>query len=165
MAVSPIEKPQGFLSHLSPSAAAGNLDKYLGEFRRVYRCTHTQGAKLATVLVTPWAGVVESIRSVQQVSGGGLGVQNTVDVAIGPVGSPALSVYALVADGNNLTDASLPGATQLNFPTEDLVLCADGETRRKFAKGDLIFVTSGGAPGFGVVDVEITIAQELIQGI
>lgn len=164
MAVNPIEKPQGFLSHLSPTAAAGSLDRYLAEFRRVYRCTHTQGAKTSTVLVAPWAGVIESIRSVQQIAGGGLGVQTTVDVLVGPAGAP-VSVYVAAADGNNLTDASLAGETQLNFPTAGLEACSDGETRRKFAKGDLLFVVSGGAPGFGVADVEITIAQELIQRI
>lgn len=168
MAVTAVEKPQYFSAAFKPSVQARDLAGYLDEFRRQLKTVHVQGAKTVHYFRAPWAGVLESVRSVQQIAGGGGGAQNVVDVSVGPTFATLASCYALAADGNNLLDNAAAGTEQLNFPTAIaglgiLTACSDGELRTKFNKGDLIAVTStAGAAALGTVEIIVEIAREML---
>lgn len=161
MAINPVEQLQNFNGAFKPSVAASDLAVYLGDFRRELKSVMVAAGKLVHYWRMPWAGVIESIRTVQQVVGGG--GANGCDVQVGPLGS-LVSVYAAAGDFVGLDGAAAVGTESLNFPTGGagvgaLQVCSDGVSRVKFNKGDVIYAVSNAA---GTQEVIITIAKEMI---
>jgi len=168
MAVNPIEKLQYFGAAHKPSVDAFDSNAYRDEFRRVIPIVLVQGTRLVEYHQMPWAGVIESIKTIQLVAGGGGGGQNAIDVQIGPLGSTA-TVFAAAADGNvALDNAAACAAVHPTFPTAiaglgALQTCSDGQTRPKFNMGDILYAVGNPAAGaMGTVLIEVTIAKEMI---
>lgn len=163
MAIDRSECLQGFSAAFKPSVQAEEINQYLGDFRRTLKSIMVFGGKLVHFWIMPWDGVIESVRTVQQIAGGA--GANGCDVQVLDPVAGLSSVYTAAGDFVGLDGAAAAGDESINFPTGGvagtiaaLAVCSDGVSRVKLPKGTLIYAVSSSA---GTQEVIITIAKEL----
>lgn len=127
-----------------------------GDMRRHLAATLVGGGRLVEQWVAPWPGVIEEVRTTQQVAAAGAGLQNSIALTVGGV-----NCFTLATDGNTLLDNVAAAASALTFPTANLTACGDLVNRVRFNMGDVIALTGVATAAYGTARTDIIIAREL----